>query len=528
MQLSCALANRAGVVVQQDIRGFFDAIRVPDAIAILTHLRAPAPFVKLFGVFYERCRRIFVLKGAHDASWFEPTRGIAQGCPFSPCIAAAITHIWCCHVLKQGVGGLGYMDDRTIWMPPSAPFDQLQAAIDRSGQFDQAMRFQVAIDKCRIVALQTTPEITSLAQTLGYAIATDFEFLGICCTLDGTMSLLKFHSKRAAHRLRLLKWAAPNIEIRRKMILSLVIPSFTWAAGWALPTRGEMTTLKQEILQAFTDFWGQQPVTILAFERIGWKCEPNFAADLALLRIVWRSHAKTPQWLELSPIAQAFPSASTMLPLLGPLLRKLGWNLNSDGATFVRLDSEGRQRSLCAGFEPLSTSGTWLIGCFSSTEGHMWVSVAAFKSGTIARGRDLHRALTCRLPTPQIVFSSRDIAVLSRKPREGHSDRRQWAREHRFGSSTPAASSKFSMSAGSAFAESHIHRKPASLGCALLCPTSAAISACHPTARRKDYRSLQSPSSPQRLQALHRVSWLKGYRAASTNLYFPQKIFESS
>ena len=90
----------------------------------------------------------------------------------------------------------------------------------------------------------------------------------------------------------------------------------------------------------------------------------------------------------------------------------------------------------------------------------MWVSVAAFKSGTIARGRDLHRALTCRLPTPQIVFSSRDIAVLSRKPREGHSDRRQWARERRFGSSTPAASSKFSMSAGSAFAESQIHRKP--------------------------------------------------------------------
>ena len=160
MQLSCALANRAGVVVQQDIRGFFDAIRVPDAITILSHLRAPAPFIKLFGVFYERCRRIFVLKGAHDAFWFEPTRGIAQGCPFSPCIAAAITHIWCCHVLKQGVGGLGYMDDRTIWMLPSTSFDQLQSAIDRSGQFDQAMGFQVAIDKCRIVAIQTTPEIT--------------------------------------------------------------------------------------------------------------------------------------------------------------------------------------------------------------------------------------------------------------------------------------------------------------------------------------------------------------------------------
>ena len=43
-------------------------IRVPDAITILAHLRAPAPFIKPFGVFYEQCRRIFVLKGAHDDS----------------------------------------------------------------------------------------------------------------------------------------------------------------------------------------------------------------------------------------------------------------------------------------------------------------------------------------------------------------------------------------------------------------------------------------------------------------------------
>ena len=417
MQLSCALANRAGVVVQQDIRGFFDAIRVPDAIAILTHLRAPAPFIKLFGVFYERCRRIFVLKGAHDASWFEPTRGIAQGCPFSPCIAAAITHIWCCHVLKQGVGGLGYMDDRTIWMPPSTPFDQLQSAIDRSGQFDQAMGFQVAIDKCRIVALQTTPEITSLAQTLGYAIATDVEFLGICCTLDGTMSLLKFHAMRAAYRLRLLKWAAPNIETRRKMILSLVIPSFTWAAGWALPTSGEMTTLKQEILQAFTDLWGQQPATILAFERIGWKCEPNFAGDLALLRIAWRSHAKTPQWLELSPIAQAFPSASNMLPLLGPQLHRLGWHLNPDGATFVRLDDEGRQRSLRAGFEHFRYLADWLL------QHHRKVYVG--KCGRVQKryhreGQDLAQGLDLPPPSPADRFLFKGHGSAFQETMAGH------------------------------------------------------------------------------------------------------------
>ena len=361
MQLSCALNDRVGVVVQQDIRGFFDAICVPDAIAILTHLRAPAPFIKLFGAFYKRCRRIFVLKGAHDESWFEPSRGIAQGCPFSPCIAAAITHVWGRFVLNQGVGGLGYMDDRTIWLPPSTPFDQLRLALDRSGQFDQALGFQVAIDKCRIVALHATPEVNRLAQTLGYTIATDFEFLGVRCTLNGAMYLLKFHVLRAAHRLRLLKWAAPSLATRRKMILSLVIPSFTWAAGWALPTGGEMTTLKHDILQAFTDFWGQQPATVLAFERIGWQCEPRFASDLALLRIAWRSHAKTPQWLELCPLSQAFPSACKTLPLLEPLLNKLGWSLSPDGATFMRHDDTGRLRSLCAGFEHFRHLSNWLL-----------------------------------------------------------------------------------------------------------------------------------------------------------------------
>ena len=377
------------------------------------------------------------------------------------------------------------MDSVTWMIVPSG----CHPPVDRSGQFDQAMAFQVAIDKCRIVALQATPDILRLAQTLGYAMATEFEFLGVSCTLQGEMSLLKFHALRAAYRLRLLKWAAPSIVTRRKMILSLVIPSFTWAAGWALPTSSEMTTLRQEILKAFTDLWGQQPATVLAFERIGWKCEPNFAGDLALLRVAWRSHAKTPQWLELSPIAQAFPSVGKMLPLLGPLLQKLGWSLQLDGAVFTRIDDAGRQRSLRAGFGHFRYLADWLLQCYRKT----YVG----KCGRVQKryhreGQGLaRRALTCRLPTPLTVFFSKDIAVLSRKPKEGHSDRRRWAREHRLGSSTPAAISKPSMSAGSAFAGNRIHRRRTLLGCASQCQTSEAIFACLPTVQRKDCRPLQ-------------------------------------
>ena len=86
-----------------------------------------------------------------------------------------------------------------------------------------------------------------------------------------------------------------------------------------------------------------------------------------------------------------------MLPLLGPLLHKLGWHLNSDGATFVRLDDEGRQRSIRAGFEHFRYLADWLLQHYRK--------VYVGKCGRVQKryhreGQDLAQGLDLPPPSP--------------------------------------------------------------------------------------------------------------------------------
>ena len=139
----------------------------------------------------------------------------------------------------------------------------------------------------------------------------------------------------------------------------------------------------------------------------------------------------------------------------------------------------------------------------------MWGSVAAFKSGIIERGRIWHWALICRRLALLIAFFLKDTAVLSKRPMAGHNAKRLLAQELRHGFLMLEASLTCSMNAGSVFAVSHTHRRRTLLGYALRCLTSVAISACLPTAQRKDCKLQPFLNSPQQLQELHRMSWLK-------------------
>ena len=156
-----------------------------------------------------------------------------------------------------------------------------------------------------------------------------------------------------------------------------------------------------------------------------------------------------------------------------------------------------------------STLGIWLTGYFSATEKCMWGSAAEFKSGITERGRIWRRALTCRHLALPIAFFSRDTVVPSKRPMAGHNAKRLLAQELRHGFLMLEASLTSSMNAGSVFAVNHTHRRHILLGYALQCLISVATSACLPTVQRKDCMLLPFLNSPQQLQELYRMSWLK-------------------
>ena len=54
----------------------------------------PPAVLKLLADFYDGAERLFSLGGAMSSSWQTTSRGLAQGCPLSPLLAAALSHIW--------------------------------------------------------------------------------------------------------------------------------------------------------------------------------------------------------------------------------------------------------------------------------------------------------------------------------------------------------------------------------------------------------------------------------------------------
>ena len=116
-QLQLALNKGMVAAVQQDVAGYFDCLEHHLVDRVLRHLRAPPGMVSVLADFYQKGQRIFKLEGALGSSWRRPTRGIPQGCPFSPVISAALTHIWSVFVVGLGfrvwglefrVWGLGF------------------------------------------------------------------------------------------------------------------------------------------------------------------------------------------------------------------------------------------------------------------------------------------------------------------------------------------------------------------------------------------------------------------------------------
>ncbi|CAE7347235.1 unnamed protein product [Symbiodinium sp. CCMP2592] len=151
LQLNAAMRGGANVAVQQDIAGFFDAIQFEALEVLLSHLKAPPFLWPLLKAFYTRASRIVQLDGAYSDAWFKPRLGIAQGCPLSPTLAAAFSHLWTLAVLRQGVSGLVYLDDRSFWTF-SADLGDLEHAIRRSDRFDATCGLEISLPKCAIVA----------------------------------------------------------------------------------------------------------------------------------------------------------------------------------------------------------------------------------------------------------------------------------------------------------------------------------------------------------------------------------------
>ena len=184
-----------------------------------------------------------------------------------------------------------YVDDRILW--PNCPGDAsagraLAEALNKSDLVDKAFGLSCRPDKCALVAPEGDQTLRELWHRK-YPKQQVLHALGVVidvCTRDST--LLKLSLRMALLRLRYLRTLNPPLDIKRRLIRSLIMPTFTWAAGAAGPSTDELQELKDGILWALrTSVTWEAPWALLCAVH-GWDWDPDFALDWAALRIAAR------------------------------------------------------------------------------------------------------------------------------------------------------------------------------------------------------------------------------------------------
>ena len=299
--------------------------------------------------------------------WTHPDRGLPQGCPLSPVISAAVTHVWACYVfganlsLSSPVTGYGYIDDRLLLLRSNQDAAALTCAVDRSSRFDQAFCLEVSVAKCSVVAAPNDRECAALASTLGYKFEQHFDALGVQAQWGRPWRLLRYSLRKATCRLCALRSLRLPSQRTRALVRSLVLPAVTWAASFATPTEDDLWLLQREVEHCMRALAGHGAAKVLFFELLGWHLEPCFAIDERILRDMWRAIVSPGLWTEELPLAQLSGWVSSSLPNLGSTLSRLGWTLSQDGRSVGSHDIDGGSRSIAIGCESFVGLQQWLI-----------------------------------------------------------------------------------------------------------------------------------------------------------------------
>lgn len=265
------------VIVGQDVSKYFDSIHGAHLCQVLTFLRAPVQFVSFVQGVLEEQWRVFTVGGRVGNSWRRATRGLAQGDPLSPLLAASIMAVWTATVATSGCEAVTFVDDRSFW---GRALGELSSAKALSDGVDAAFQFRCDTTKCQVASAEGDVG-SRAAELFGYSHSGEFETLGVRFFLQqGRVPQLARYSIEIANtRLGCIGVVAAGLPVQALFIKSLVLPLMAWAGAMASIEKEQLHQLRRAVLAMSNCKSACDTPALARWEVLGWDCNPVFARD---------------------------------------------------------------------------------------------------------------------------------------------------------------------------------------------------------------------------------------------------------
>ena len=347
------------VFIGQDIAKFFDSVHGKHLQQALAFLRAPEPFRQFVqGVLAEQWR-VFSVGGRVGQRWHRVSRGLAQGDPLSPLLAASIMAVWTGIVATSGCEAVTFVDDRSFW---GRSLSEITVAKELSDTVDAAFQFNCDATKCQVASAagDVGPQAAAL---FGYKHGSVFETLGVQFEMrPGCVPRLARYSLDVANtRLLCIGVVASHLSVQALFIKSLVLPLVLWAGAMASIEAEQMLKLRRAVL-AMANAKNPCDTPSLAFwEVMGWDCDPVFARRWAAIRAAISMECRPPCWIEEASIRFAARRWPSLLPVTAAVLGELGWWASARGSTIHRRDGRGHLRTFHVGYDSEQVIWQWLV-----------------------------------------------------------------------------------------------------------------------------------------------------------------------
>ena len=284
------------VFIGQDISKFFDSIHAVHLLQVLRFLRAPQQFTDFVQGVLSKQRRLFSMGSRVGARWHSATRGLAQGDPLSPLLAAAVMSVWTGTVALSTCEAVTFVDDRSFW---GRSVGALTQAKDLSDRVDRAFQFRCDVTKCQVASAQGGIG-SQVAALFGYEHGSEFETLGVRFYLcPGCVPMLARYSFEVADvRLQCINVVAAGLARQAAFIRCLVLPLMSWAGAMASIEREQLLQLRRAVVASVNCKNACDTPALLLWEILGWDCDPVFARRWAALRAAVATACEPPVWLE--------------------------------------------------------------------------------------------------------------------------------------------------------------------------------------------------------------------------------------